>query len=137
MKLITKDTDYAIRALLYLAQRGGELRSSQTIARKNRIPLPFLRRVLQTLIKHRIIISKEGVDGGVKLRSKPDSICLSDLIKIFQGNIQLSECMFRKDLCPNRSRCVLRRRIKGIEQKVIKEFKSLSIATLLDDLKSQ
>lgn len=137
MKLITKDTDYAIRALLYLAQNDEGFKSSQTIARKNKIPLPFLRRVLQVLIKHRIVISKEGVDGGVKLRSKPNSIHLSDLIKTFQGNIQLSECMFRKNLCPNRSRCVLRKRIKGIEQKVIKEFKRLSIATLLEDLRSQ
>jgi Rrf2 family transcriptional regulator, cysteine metabolism repressor len=134
MKLLTKQTDYAARALIFLAQHRDEFVSSNAMARKNKIPLHFLRQVLQTLIKKGIITSQEGVDGGVKISAKPQNIYLSDLIGMFQGKIQLSKCMFRNRVCPNRNHCVLRKRVKTIEKKIVDEFKGISIQTLLNDL---
>ena len=134
MKLLIKQTDYAVRALLLLAQHQGGFMSSSVMAKRNKMPLHFLRRVLQTLIKNGLIVSQEGIDGGVKLCVKPRSIYLNDLIMMFQGKIQLSECMFRNKICPNRDSCVLRKRMKTVEKKVVDEFKGISIQTLLNDL---
>ena len=136
MKLITKHTDYAVRAVLYLAGRQTEFISSREIAGRNKIPLPFLRRILQVLIREGVIDSREGVEGGVLLSRKPEEIKISDLIRLFQGEIQLSECMFRKKICRNRSTCVLRRRIQGMEKKLASEFQKITIRTLLKDLKT-
>ncbi len=133
MKLITKNTDYAVRAVLFLAGRQKEFISSREIARRNEIPLPFLRRILQVLIREGVIDSREGVDGGVRLRRKPEDITLGGLISLFQGEIQLSECMFRKKVCRNRSTCVLRRRIKEMEKKLATEFQKITIKILLKD----
>ncbi len=131
MRLITKNTDYAIRALVNLAKNRNEFVSSRAIAKKEVIPLAYLRRILQILINEGIIISKEGVDGGVKLVKSPKSIQASDIMRIFQGEIGLSECLFRKKICPQRSGCALRIRIKKIEDKLKREFESISIAGLL------
>jgi hypothetical protein len=45
--------------------------------------------------------------------------------------------MFRKRLCSHRSTCVLRARIKTIEQMVNREFEKVTIATLVKDLGGQ
>jgi Rrf2 family protein len=134
MKLITKQTDYAIRAVMTLAGTGDRRTPTREIATKERLPLPYLRRILQVLIKNGIVTSKEGVTGGVKLAHRPAEIQLIDLIEMFQGSIQLSECMFRKKLCHNRSTCVLRKRIQEIERRVTREFEDITIADLLRDL---
>lgn len=133
MKVITKNTDYAIRALLHLARNKRNFISTRMISQQEGIPLAFLRRILQELVNRGFVISKEGVDGGVKLKTAPKDIYFSDLLKIFQGNIELLDCMFRKDICSKRSHCVLRKKIKTIEDKLISEFRKLSIAGLLKE----
>lgn len=135
MKLLTKESDYAIRSLLLLAGNQGATLSSKSIAETEKIPLQFLRRILQTLTKAGIIVAREGVNGGVTLARKPDSISLGSIITLFQGDIQFTECLFRKRLCHNRADCVLRHRIMAIEQKVADEFNTTSIGTLLEDLR--
>ena len=132
MKLITKETDYALRSLLNLAREEGYL-SSRKLAGREGLPLHFLRRILQSLIKAGVIESKEGASGGVRLKAKPEDICLTDVIKIFQGRIQFSECVFRKKICTNHATCVIRRRLEKIESRVADEFGNTTIADLLQD----
>jgi Rrf2 family cysteine metabolism transcriptional repressor len=134
MKLLTKDTDYAVRAIVYLARNDDGYRSSREISAAEGIPLQFLRRILQQLAKAGLVASREGVAGGVKLKVRPDEIRVSDIIKIFQGDIEISDCMFRKRLCANRATCVLRKRIQSIEAMVTREFEKVTISGLLGDM---
>ena len=83
MKLLTKNTDYAIRALLILAMRKDEFISSREIAEKEQIPLLFLRRILQALLKSKIIESKEGVSGGAEAS---------------KGSCEDNSCVYNEDL---------------------------------------
>lgn len=135
MKVLTKNTDYAIRALLVLGAHEGEYVSARQISQEQGIPYQFLRRILQALSKHGLISSKEGVQGGVKLERYPGTIKIREVIEIFQGKVELSECMFRKQICSNRANCVLRHEIMRIEQIVNHEFEQLTVGKLLDDLK--
>jgi Rrf2 family protein len=134
MKLLTKETDYAIRAIIHLARHEDGFISSRDISSQEGIPLQFLRRILQSLIKAGMVESREGANGGVSLKADPADIRIADLIKLFQGNIQLTECMFRRQICSNRETCVLRKRIRKIENMVTREFESLTIEDLLRDL---
>ncbi len=134
MKLLTKNTDYAVRALVYLARHEDRFIPSREISESEKIPLSFLRRLLQTLAREGLLTTKEGGRGGVKLKVPPESIRLTRLIGILQGKIQLADCIFRKRLCHNRAHCPLRKRIKGIEQRVISELEDITVKSLLDDL---
>lgn len=134
MQLLTKETDYAIRALVFLALKKDCFVGSSKISKSEKIPYQFLRRILQVLCKKNFIESKEGIAGGVRLKVNPKNIAVTDLIRIFQGNIELSSCMFRMQLCEKRSRCVLRKKIKKIERVVIKEFKNITIESLINDI---
>lgn len=131
MNLITKETDYAIRALIYLALNNSRYRSAREVSEENRIPYQFLRRIFKKLCDKSIVKAKEGKLGGVKINKKPGNIKVLDIIEIFQGDLQLSACMFRNRICSNRKSCVIRKRIKSIEQIVEKEFELLTIASLV------
>ncbi|NTU88274.1 MAG: Rrf2 family transcriptional regulator [Chlorobiaceae bacterium] len=136
MKVLTKNTDYAIRALLSLGAGKGDYRSARAIALEQDIPYQFLRRLLQEMIRHGLVLSKEGAGGGFMLAKAPDDIRVRELIEIFQGRVQVSECMFRKQICANRARCVLRHEILRIEQVVEREFDNITIGKLLRDLEA-
>ena len=137
MKLLNKDTDCAIRALLHLAVSDGSFVSANSIAAAQGIPAYYLKRILSKLIKGNILSAKEGVSGGVKLKLKPEAVRVDKVINLLQGEIQLSECLFRGKSCPNRPTCVLRARIQKIDKKVSDEFRKITLKTLLDDLKDK
>jgi DNA-binding IscR family transcriptional regulator len=55
-----------------------------------------------------------------------------ELIRAFQGPIKVNECIFKKELCPNRARCALKKKIDGIEKYVISELGSITIENLVN-----
>jgi Rrf2 family cysteine metabolism transcriptional repressor len=131
MKLVTKDTDYAVRALMTLAADGERFFSAREIAEIHGIPYPFLRRILRTLTNAALIVSKEGARGGAKLNADPAKIRIAELIGMFQGEIELTDCLVRGTICPDRSTCVLREEIKRIERTVRDELGQITIQTLM------
>ena len=101
MKLITRNTDYAVRALCFIAKQNKQIVPVSQLNKKLKIPRPFLRKILQILNKEGLIRSYKGQGGGFSLSVAPRKISLIDLIKIFQGSTKLNECIFRKNICPH------------------------------------
>ena len=131
MKLITRDTDYAIRALCFIAKNRERLITASELVKQLKIPRPFLRKQLQILNKKGILKSYRGIKGGFKLAIPPEKILLVDLIETFQGPLSLNECIFKKQLCPNRSICALRHKLCKIERRVISELNAITISSLI------
>jgi Rrf2 family protein len=131
MKLITRDTDYALRAICFIVKHKERVVSATELVKNLKMPRPFLRKVLQTLNKKGILESHKGQGGGFLLAKAAEKILLVDLIRIFQGSLRLNECFLRKIACPNMRTCVLRKKICSIERYVIAELKSITIASLL------
>lgn len=138
MKIFNKETDYAVRALLFMAMGQSEgYVSATTLAREIGLPLNFLRRICSVLIKAEILEAREGAQGGVRLVREPDTINVLEIMELFRDDLTLSDCTFRKALCPNRQTCVLRKRILGIEDKVKQEFLAITLQSLIDDISEQ
>ncbi|MFC1666513.1 RrF2 family transcriptional regulator [Candidatus Omnitrophota bacterium] len=131
MKLITRDTDYAVRALCYIAKSEERRISVTDLVKELKIPRAFLRKILQILNKKELLISHKGQGGGFTLGKKAKGIFLVDLIRIFQGRLKLNECFLKKSICPNIKVCPLKREIDNVEQYVTKRLKSITIASLL------
>lgn len=131
MKLITRDTDYAIRALAFIVGSKEEVVSVTSLVKALKIPRPFLRKTLQQLTRKGILASQKGKGGGFILLRSPQKIYLLDLIRIFQGPVILNECVFRKKLCPNRNTCPLKKKIDLIEDHVVNELSSIKVSDLI------
>ena len=85
MKLLTKDTDYAVRALLILAQNTQVFMSARKIAESDRMPYQYIRKVLQVLMKNGYIESREGGQGGFKIKGQISKMGLNRYYQNFSG----------------------------------------------------
>lgn len=135
MKLITRDTDYALRALCFIAKNKKKLFCVSYLVKKLKIPGPFLRKLLQVLHHNGILSSFKGREGGFSLAKKPKDIFLWDIMTIFQGEFCLNECFLQKRVCPNIKNCILRKKITKIEAHVARELKGISIDCLLNNIR--
>ncbi|MEW5901929.1 MAG: Rrf2 family transcriptional regulator, partial [Acidobacteriota bacterium] len=130
-RLINRETDYAVKALLQIARNPSARIPVSELAEKLGIPHPFLRKILQTLQKKGVVLSSKGKGGGFVLALRPRRIHLLDVMKIFQGPLDLSRCLFRKKLCPDLRTCPLRKKIIALEKLVVRELKVTTLHSLL------
>ena len=131
MNLINRDTDYAVRALCHMAKHRDDIVSAADLHPRLRVPRPYLRRILQTLARRKVLRSFRGKGGGFILKKPPEKVLLTEVIEIFQGTIDLAHCMFRGRLCPDCRSCPLRRTVKDIEALALARLRDTTIASLL------
>jgi len=131
VKLITRNTDYAVRALCCMAKKKEEIVTVNQMVKYLEMPRPFLRKILQILNKEGFLNSCKGKGGGFSLALLPEKIFLIDLMKIFQGPVRLNECKFKKSDCPYISDCLLKKKIDEIEKEVIVKLKAITISSII------
>ncbi len=112
--MLSKKTQYAFRALSYLAENYGKgpvLISS--ISSEKKIPLKFLENILNELKKADLLESKKGKGGGYSLRVSPRKISLATVIRVINGPIALLPCVslnfYEKCADCNEEHCGLRK----------------------------
>jgi len=132
LKLITRDTDYAIRSLCFIARSRLKVVPVSELVKNLKIPRPFLRKTLQKLNKLGFLRSFKGRGGGFSLGYSLNTISLFDLINAFQGPVVLNKCIFNKKTCPEIKRCPLKKRIDNLERDLIYKLKSVTIKHLLE-----
>jgi len=83
---ISRSTGYAILAVGYLAQHQKEgIVLSQDIAKKYKIPLEYLLKILQQMVRANVLRSKRGPKGGFSLARSPKKISLLEIIEAVEG----------------------------------------------------
>ncbi len=98
--LITRATEYAIRAVLYLAkQPPKEIVLKKDICKTQDITPAFLTKILQPLIKEGIVGSQRGVGGGFYLIKSPEEISLLDIVQVQEGTLLLNQCLAAPGTC--------------------------------------
>ena len=92
--MLNKKTQYAPKALMYLAEHKeeGPVLISE-IAAKKKIPLKFLENILLELKKDGILESKKGKGGGYFLNKAPNKIPLARIIRLIHGPIAMLPCV--------------------------------------------
>ncbi|MFA5350317.1 MAG: Rrf2 family transcriptional regulator [Candidatus Omnitrophota bacterium] len=130
MKLITRNTDYALRALCYISKHKTVVTVDELVEKLG-VPHSFMRKILQQLNKKEILSSFKGQGGGFKLKIPPARIYVIGIMRIFQGQIELSSCFLKKDVCPNKGKCALRKKLRLIEKNMFMQLKRITIASLV------
>ena len=106
---ITRQADYAVRAILYLAQLDpGTRASTAQIAREQHIPLTFLAKIVSQLSAAGVVRATRGAHGGVTLARPADEITLLDIVEAIDGPIMLSDCTLNPTTCNASDQCVVR-----------------------------
>jgi Rrf2 family protein len=91
---ITRQADYAVRAVLYLAQLGPDQRAATSqIAHEQKIPPSFLAKIVSQLSVAGLLQTSRGARGGVSLARSPEQISLLEVVEAIDGPILLNECV--------------------------------------------
>lgn len=104
--IITRATEYAIRAILHLAEHPeGEIVLKKDICREQDITPAFLTKILQPLIKAGVVGSQRGVGGGFYLLKRPHEISLLDVLEAEEGPLYLNQCLVETGSCERDAFC--------------------------------
>jgi Rrf2 family protein len=103
---ITREGDYAIRSVLYLARQPYKKISFVTeISEEYKIPRSFLAKILQKLVKAKIVRSYRGVKGGFSLARQAKDISVMDVLEAVEGKLALNVCLVDKKKCDFSRQC--------------------------------
>jgi len=79
---LSRAGEYGVRAMLHLAaQEEKNISRISEISKTWDIPESFLRKILNNLVKARLIISSRGVNGGLSLGKPAKDITLLDIVE--------------------------------------------------------
>lgn len=106
---LTKQTNYAIRMMMYCAvNRDGRLSRVQDVARAYGVSELFLFKILQPLVEAGLMESVRGRKGGVRLAKAARDITLYEVVRVTEENFAMAECFETGDIeCPLVDSCAL------------------------------
>ena len=91
--MLTKTTDYALRALIYLAHDPEDgYHQTNDLASVLNVPANYLGKILQLLGRKRIVESVRGANGGFRLSRLPEQIRLYDVLDALDALPHKPEC---------------------------------------------
>lgn len=106
---ITRQADYALRAMLYLSRLEPNKRAATSqIAEEKRIPPSFLAKIISQLSIAGLIHTSRGAKGGVSLARAPEEITVLEVVEAIDGPIALNDCTHDPADCPFGDDCPLR-----------------------------
>ena len=105
---ITRQADYAVRAVLYLTRLGlGQRAATSKIAEEQHIPPSFLAKIISQLSIAGLLHTSRGARGGVTLARAPEKITLLEVVEAIDGPIRLNECAHADGMCAFEDDCPL------------------------------
>ena len=129
---ITRACDYAMRALLYMANRPeGTVFMRSDLSRLSDVPDSFLGKILQNLAKSDILVSERGKKGGFRLDKKPEEISMYDVILAVEGEIYITDCLGDEEYCAKTDYCKVHSKWKTIQEGFVTNLKSTKLKELM------
>jgi Rrf2 family iron-responsive transcriptional regulator len=105
---LTRQTNYAVRILMYCAANDGRLSRIPEIAAAYSVSELFLFKILQPLVEAKFVETVRGRNGGVRLGKPATEITLFDVVRVTEDSFSMAEC-FENDAadCPLIDSCAL------------------------------
>jgi len=138
--MLSNTCKYGIRAVIYLAWRAGEDKriGIKTISNDLGIPTPFLGKIMQTLVRHKILKSSKGPHGGFSLGKPAGEISMLDIILIIDGSDLFDMCLVDVKSCAEiqkkNSPCTLHEAFEPVRKEIYRLFRDITIENLVNDL---
>ena len=127
---LSKKVEYSIIALKYFAISKEAFLTAKEISKKYNIPHELLAKILQRLSKEKILTSNQGINGGYRLNKQPSDISLEYIIKLFDGDKGIVECINGKNAndCCIFDECTIKDPIVKLQKELESYFSSKKIS---------
>ncbi|MBN8581384.1 MAG: Rrf2 family transcriptional regulator [Anaerolineae bacterium] len=128
---ITRQADYAVRAVLHLARSGDTRTATSVIAEEQKIPPSFLAKIISQLSIAGLLHTSRGARGGVTLARQAGEITLLEVIEAIDGPIQLNECVGNTNTCSFDKDCPLRPVWCEAQEELVGRLKGTNFADMI------
>lgn len=131
MLKLTKKADYGLIAAKHLAEHAaiGAL-SAKEIAEAERIPAELLAKILQRLVRAKLLVSLQGTNGGYKLARDPRTISAFDVIKAIEGPLFITSCVTHRGECEQSTHCGVREPLQKVSLAIEEVLSKVTIFDL-------
>jgi Rrf2 family protein len=121
---ITRQADYAIRAVRFLAkQESKTLTPTREIAKSMKIPASFLAKIISQLSIKSLLTTSRGAHGGVRLSKEAGEISLLDVVEAIDGKILLNECVGDPGNCEFLDDCLVHPIWSEVQNTLVKQLR--------------
>jgi Rrf2 family protein len=133
---ITRQADYALRAMLYLSRLDTNIRAATSqIADEQQIPPSFLAKIISQLSIAGLISTSRGARGGVTLARPAEDITLLDVVEAIDGPISLNVCSHSAGACPFGEDCPIQPIWSDAQIELVNRLKSTTFGQLVSNKK--
>ena len=134
MLRLSKKADYALLAMRHLAaQATGIAVPARELAEAYSIPPELLAKVLQKLVRARMLESQHGTHGGYVLAQPARALSVADVIQSIDGPLTVTACSDTDHSCDQYARCNIRDPLWRIKDRIVSALAATSIADLAVD----
>ena len=134
MDILRRNTDYALRLMVHLAQQDGDgAVSTRVLAEQEDVPYPLACKLMQQLHASRLVGSSMGPRGGFRLHREPGEISLLEVIETIQGPMRLNRCLMSQEACPRSGTCPVRGKIGELQGQMRQYLAGVTLADLVQN----
>lgn len=130
MLRLSKKSDYALISMKHLAMRPDASSSAREISETYDIPLELLAKVLQRLVRGRLLVSVQGTRGGYRLGRQAKLISVADVIQAVDGPVTVTACSDTDHNCDQYTKCSIRDPLWKIKNRIIDALNTVSVAEM-------
>jgi Rrf2 family protein len=130
--MISQTSEYALRAVVCLAQNSGRPYTTVEIAKWTKVPEHYLSKVMLALAKHEVVYSKKGLHGGYMLAHEPENLPLLNIINAVDPIKPIKSCPLKLK-SHGTNLCQLHKRVNDAIKTVEDMFSSSTIAMILNE----
>ncbi len=138
--MLSNTSKYALRALIYLSKFSSEEKmvGVKKISEDLKLSSPFLGKILQNLVKQKLLISTKGPNGGFALAKPSSEINLWDVITRIDGEEFFNNCLIRLEPCysndSSKPLCPVHFQYESLRQEIAKFYKETSLEVVGEDI---
>jgi Rrf2 family protein len=98
MFTISSESDYGLIIISCLLKNDSYVSLSDIVGKK-KLPQRYLARIASVLVRHGLLVSREGRDGGYKVTEKARRMNLFEYLMIFEKKVEVSKCCTESFTC--------------------------------------
>lgn len=134
--MFSKACEYGLKALLHISRNSiGEKKTSlKEITDELNLPGSFLSKILQNLVRNKILESSKGPNGGFYIQNNKKSVPIIRVVEIIDGLDSFHKCGLGLKKCSDETPCPIHYQFKPYRDKLKQLFEEKTIADLTTSL---
>jgi Rrf2 family protein len=129
--MLSRSSEYAVQAALYLARHPAELVTVADIAEALDVPRNYLSKILHQLARTGVVDSQRGPHGGFRLGKDASELTLQELVQPFDPMEGRALCLLRRQRCDDNDPCDAHHAWKDVSWRIRAFFRDTTVADLV------